>query len=201
RIWPALGAMRPEIMLTIVVLPAPFGPMRPVIRPRSIASESSATASRPPKRLLMPSSRREFMCPLPFRTARSVASAAQFPAMAQRIDDALRQVDDDEDQQQPLQQQPRIGERPDQLRKDDEKGGADQRSGDHRAAAENDGGDDQDQHRETEDIRLNRIGVEGEKTAAQRADRARKREGVAKIPADRDAERHGHRVILANGIE
>src|SRR5689334_15575306 len=106
-------------MLTMVGLPRPFGPRRPVIHPRSTPSESSATASSPPKRLLMPSSRREFMRPLPLHTARTIGRAAQLPAMAQGIDDALRQVDDDENEQHPLQQQPRIGERPDQLRQDD----------------------------------------------------------------------------------
>ena len=45
----------------------------------------------------------------PHRACRG--GAAQSPAMAQRIDDALRQINDDEDEQQPLQQQPRIGER------------------------------------------------------------------------------------------
>src|SRR6185312_8066130 len=133
RIWPALGAMRPEIMLTMVVLPAPFGPMRPVICPGSIASESSATASRPPKRLLMPSSRRELMGPPPFLARCPVRNAAQLPAMAQGVDDALRQEDDDEDKQQPLQQQARIGERPYQLGQNDEEGGADQRSRHHRS--------------------------------------------------------------------
>src|SRR5262249_35084176 len=34
-----------------VVLPAPLGPIRAVMRPASTASDTSSTASRPPKRL------------------------------------------------------------------------------------------------------------------------------------------------------
>src|SRR5262245_34102855 len=40
-----------------VVLPAPFGPIRAVTRPASMASETSSTASKPPKRLPTCSSR------------------------------------------------------------------------------------------------------------------------------------------------
>src|SRR5258708_38466989 len=40
-----------------VVLPAPFGPIRAVMRPDSTLSETLSTASNPPKRLLTPSTR------------------------------------------------------------------------------------------------------------------------------------------------
>jgi hypothetical protein len=46
---PPDGRMAPETMLKQVVLPAPFGPMRPTISPSSIWKERSSTAVRPPK--------------------------------------------------------------------------------------------------------------------------------------------------------
>src|SRR5665213_2954520 len=48
-----LSACRwPEMMLTSVDFPAPFGPMSPVMLPRSISSVASTTAFTPPKERL-----------------------------------------------------------------------------------------------------------------------------------------------------
>src|SRR5438105_260757 len=47
---PACGFWKPERTLTRVVLPAPFGPIRPSTSPRRSVSEISASATRPPKR-------------------------------------------------------------------------------------------------------------------------------------------------------
>src|SRR4051812_28916254 len=55
RTRPALGARRPVITLNRVVLPAPFGPMRPVILPGSALNDTSSTATLPPKRTTTPS--------------------------------------------------------------------------------------------------------------------------------------------------
>ena len=52
RIVPSVGVSKPDINPNKVVLPAPFGPIRPVMRPASASSEAESTASRPPKRLL-----------------------------------------------------------------------------------------------------------------------------------------------------
>src|SRR6266446_7283379 len=54
RIWPRSARVRPLITLKSVVLPAPFGPMRPVIEPSATARVQPARASTPPKRLVMP---------------------------------------------------------------------------------------------------------------------------------------------------
>src|SRR6266540_5302536 len=51
---PLVGAYRPVIILKNVVLPAPFGPIRPLIEPRSITKSTLLTATKPPKRLVMP---------------------------------------------------------------------------------------------------------------------------------------------------
>src|SRR5271170_5245321 len=54
---PLLGARNPLIIANKVVLPAPFGPIRAVMRPAWTLSETLSTASNPPKRLLTPSTR------------------------------------------------------------------------------------------------------------------------------------------------
>ena len=55
---PASGMRKPETMSRIVVLPAPFGPMRPTISPSRTVRVASSTARMPPKRFTTPSSRR-----------------------------------------------------------------------------------------------------------------------------------------------
>src|SRR5215207_6770152 len=51
---PLVGVYRPVIILKNVVLPAPFGPIRPLIEPCSITKSILFTATRPPKRLVTP---------------------------------------------------------------------------------------------------------------------------------------------------
>src|SRR5690625_1990799 len=48
---PDVGFVKPAIMLKTVVLPAPFGPIRPVILPACSEKEQSLTACSPPKDL------------------------------------------------------------------------------------------------------------------------------------------------------
>jgi hypothetical protein len=45
---PLVGANVPVIIFMVVVLPAPFGPSKPMIWPRRNSSEMSSTASLPP---------------------------------------------------------------------------------------------------------------------------------------------------------
>src|SRR6202043_1219134 len=54
---PLLGVRNPLIIANKVVLPAPFGPIKAVMRPDCTSSETLSTASNPPKRLLTPSTR------------------------------------------------------------------------------------------------------------------------------------------------
>src|SRR6478735_5133165 len=56
--------------LTSVVLPAPFGPIRPYIEPRSTSSDTPSTARTPPKCLWTLSSRRSTDPSLPRPPAR-----------------------------------------------------------------------------------------------------------------------------------
>ena len=50
-IWPLSGAILPATMLNSVDLPAPFGPISPVIEPRSTLSEQFVDGQEPAKAL------------------------------------------------------------------------------------------------------------------------------------------------------
>src|SRR5262249_54574629 len=55
RIEPAVGCRLPAIRLKAVLLPQPFGPIRPRISPSRTSKDTSLTARNPPKRLQSPS--------------------------------------------------------------------------------------------------------------------------------------------------
>ena len=54
---PRVTGCRPRMIRSKVVLPAPFGPIRPVNSPGRMVSETSRRISRPPSRTPTPSSR------------------------------------------------------------------------------------------------------------------------------------------------
>src|ERR1700722_10985402 len=54
-IEPEVGGNVPDSMLKIVLLPEPFGPIRPRISPRSTLNDTLLTALKPPNRLTRPS--------------------------------------------------------------------------------------------------------------------------------------------------
>src|SRR5215475_7870744 len=54
RIEPAVGGNVPDSMLKIVLLPDPFGPIRPRISPFSTLNDTLLTAVKPPKRFTRP---------------------------------------------------------------------------------------------------------------------------------------------------
>ena len=53
-IEPAVGTSVPDSMLKIVLLPEPFGPIRPRISPCSTLNDTLLTAVKPPKRFTNP---------------------------------------------------------------------------------------------------------------------------------------------------
>src|SRR2546429_2993445 len=55
---PPAARQTPVITLNIVVLPEPFGPMRPRIAPLLTSRSSASSATRPPKRTLRPEQER-----------------------------------------------------------------------------------------------------------------------------------------------
>src|SRR3569832_390840 len=91
---PWFGGMKPEITPNRVVLPAPFGPIKPVIRPSSAAIDTPSTARTPPNRRVR------------FETTRSGSALRYLPPPALEAasrsgddaDQAARRKGDDEHQ-------------------------------------------------------------------------------------------------------
>src|SRR5580704_15161306 len=83
-------------MANKVVLPAPFGPIRAVMRPHSTLSETLSTASNPPKRLLTPSTRSSGSAMGLLRPQRFQSSEA-LPRLEQQSGNAARGESDDQD--------------------------------------------------------------------------------------------------------
>src|ERR1700737_4442384 len=98
-------------MLTSVVLPAPFGPIKPKMVPSSISSDTSSTACTPPKlRLRLVSCSRALTCS-PARPPARRDDGEAAPA-----NDALGPEDDHEDQDHAVDDAGGGGERAHDLR-------------------------------------------------------------------------------------
>src|SRR6266542_524428 len=74
RMRPSLGVRRPEIMLNVVVLPAPLGPIIAVTAARARANETCETATSPPKRMVTRSA-----------TSAAVPSVTDAPGVRRRV--------------------------------------------------------------------------------------------------------------------
>src|SRR5215831_7992509 len=100
RMVPASGRMVPAIRSSSVVLPEPFGPIRPRISPAETESEKSLTATSPPKVLvsLSTSSSAPTASALPCagscREPRRPACQQAATILDQSADAARQQVDD-----------------------------------------------------------------------------------------------------------
>src|SRR5690606_7072667 len=122
RMLPASGTRWPVRRCTSVVLPAPLGPMMPVIRPDTMSRSTLSTAVIPPKALRRPRASRSVLLtayPFPVRPAEDGAEHAAAEAEYQRDDD------------QPHEQHPVVGDADDDLLYADEQHRADDRPGEH----------------------------------------------------------------------
>src|SRR5262245_20416289 len=93
---PAVGGRNPETTANSVVLPAPFGPIRAVMRPASAVNEALSTASSPPKRFDTLSTRRSSAMAAP--RCHVVHAAEQVADAVRETCDAARRERDDEHQ-------------------------------------------------------------------------------------------------------
>src|SRR5258705_6358456 len=89
----------PVIRLITVVFPAPFGPIKPVIRPDSAVRETRFTAVSPPNDRVTSRSSSRITNHLQVAAARTQSAPCMNP---ERIDDAVRQIDHDDDEQRPV---------------------------------------------------------------------------------------------------
>src|SRR5262249_35576648 len=96
---PEVGRKKPAIMAKSVVLPAPLGPMRAVMRPASASKETWSTARRPPKSLETCSTRSSGSGTgrLPWRLG-APGSRRPPPQIGEHAHDATRREGDDEDE-------------------------------------------------------------------------------------------------------
>src|SRR5215472_14279328 len=93
-------------MLNNVVLPDPFGPIRPVMLPRATSIEQSLSACTPPKALETPSVRSKAVMARSWRSADAPRGRPPLPAgpqggqlLARRRQDPPRQQDDHHQEQ------------------------------------------------------------------------------------------------------
>src|SRR6185437_3387320 len=145
--WPSVGGYTPEMRLSSVVLPEPFGPNTPTMLPSSRPNEMSDTAVSPPKRLVR--------C----RTSSST------PAPRSEAHDAARHQQDGENQDEAVDEQPRLGVDVDHVRQRSQHQRADDRCRDEFAAAKQGHRDDRERLVEREIIRIDVADVEGVQAA------------------------------------
>src|ERR1700722_924454 len=93
---PLLGVRNPLIIANKVVLPAPFGPIKAVMRPDWTLSETLSTASNPPKRLLTPSTRSSGSAMRLFRL-QGFHGGETLPRLAEQPGNATRGKSHDQD--------------------------------------------------------------------------------------------------------
>src|SRR5580704_1313698 len=95
---PLLGKHNPARRFSSVVFPDPFGPKMPLISPLLTAKDTSATATRPPNRLVR------------FSTLRSMG------APPEQADDPARHQQDHQNEDHAVDRNPRFGRQFDQMR-------------------------------------------------------------------------------------
>src|SRR6516225_1406481 len=159
RIRPALGARIPVIRLSSVVLPDPFGPKIPTISPAAIESETSDTAVSPPKRFVS-----------------SITSSSTAPAR-KRSDHPLRQDQDGQNQNQPVQDGSGLAGEVDHVRKAGQHESSGDGTYDRGPTAQEDHGDDIERLIDAQIIGLDVTGVEGVETTSNRGERIGQSEG------------------------
>src|SRR6266498_5642903 len=132
-IRPAVGGKIPVTRLKNVVLPAPFGPISPTIRPSSTSRSTSSRAAKPPKRFVTLSA------------SRSATSGPRRPGVVQlflhdgalqlrvapfRREEPLRPEDHDDDEGDPEVEEAVLLEPTEDLRDQDDEDGSEERAGD-----------------------------------------------------------------------
>src|SRR6185437_16356578 len=107
---PAVGASRPRISRIVVVLPAPFGPRKPVIFPGATSNDRSSTAVVAP--YLLVRLRASIMLGLPLSIAETKSTGSLPPPRRRRLQFAplkasqARKQDRDQPDQRPRQIRP-----------------------------------------------------------------------------------------------
>src|SRR5436190_385857 len=133
---PAFGRSCPAMRLMRVVLPAPFGPMRPNTCPGTTARSTSLTATTPPKRFVRPTASSDI--------GRSDLAQLARPTELREGHQAAREIHDHDEKHESLEDVARVLERPEQLGQRREEGRTEHRPDDVRDPA--DDGEHEDLH-------------------------------------------------------
>src|SRR3954471_11563163 len=186
--WPAVGLRNEAMSLKRVLLPAPFGPITARISPSSTSKLTSLTASRPPKRLVRSWTR-----------SRLTASAL-LPAEGE-AQDSVGEEQHDGDHQAAVEQRLVLLEGAQQLERDAEQEGADDRP-EHEVEAA------QEAVEHEVDRVLDGVGGggdvllgDGEEAAGDAAHGAGEGEGDDAVAGDVDADGGGQLLVLAQRAE
>src|SRR3954451_8759104 len=186
--WPDVGAYTPVIVLKQVVLPAPFGPIRPRISPGRRSRDTSARATTPPKRMV--TLRSDNSASAGARTVSAADSGTGRPLLElleplvqllgahapARREQALRTEVGQQHEQHPEDQHPEVGEGPEQLGQVGDDDGAEHDAPAVARAADDHGCDEQDGQQQLERLRVDERLPGRKQRAGQTADEGADRE-------------------------
>ena len=202
RTWPAVGANRPQIRLTIVLLPEPLGPMRPRISPSETARSTPSTARTPPKCLVKCLELKHWRVPCCGSTAAHALDQAPESKCRAGIEQAARPDIHGEHDQSAEQQVAPIAHEAQAFDQE----GLDEDDGDERAehigeAAEDRIGDREGGQHNAELHVLDMRGVVRKDAAAEAGDHAADGHGRDLDRRDIDADALGGEFVLADGAQ
>src|SRR3954468_8253154 len=190
KISPLVGFNSPDSRLTSVVLPAPFGPITAWISPMASSSDTSFTATRPPKRLVNPA----------VRSAISDMTMRRQNAIDERLHAARkRQYDCDDDQS--LGELPVLGDTFEPLLQAHHDDGADQRRRDTALTAEHHHHQRNRRLVPAKHLRRDVSKLRGGEVAGKPRERTGDHEGAQAQAIDRKTERAGAPLIIARGCQ
>src|SRR4051794_33872318 len=186
---PDVGAYTPVIVLKHVVFPAPFGPIRPRISPGRMSNDTSSSATTPPKRIV--TLRRDSSASSGAATVSTIDSGTGSPLLelleplvqllgphaSPRWEQPLRPVVRKQDQQHPEDQDPEVGEGPEQLGQVRDDDPAEDDSPAVARTADDHGGDEQDGQQQLEGLGVDERLPGREQRAGQAAHEGPDREG------------------------
>ena len=173
EIVPDVGVYWPVRQLNSVVLPAPLGPISPMISPSVSANDTSFNARRPPNCMETPDAANTGLVMRAPPPSPSAPSARPRPAERAPVhppapppvpvgDEPLRAQPHEHDEPEPEQQEPVVGELAQLLRQHEQDRRAEHRAGDRAHAAEDDGREQRDRLGEPEAVVGDDRGLVGE---------------------------------------
>src|SRR3954470_23936 len=198
RMRPLSVGSAPEIWPMSVVLPAPFGPMSACTWPRTISSVTSSVATTPPKRLLTP--RSSSMASSSFRPGKEAGDAFR------RKHDDGEEHDADREAGVVLVVRRELREPGDAVVGDEVLEAEQHRRADHAAPEPAHAPQDHHDHQRSgldpmQEARAHVARLVGDQSTGQSAGGAGNHEAQQLVAIDREADRLGTRLVVADGVD